>query len=79
MFFVLGPWARLHFVFAAGLSLLMLWWLKFLLLGHTEILRVMDFARFYQKNAIRDFYQSRDGMLPAAFSRARGFLCCSRT
>ena len=57
----------------------MLGWLKFLLLGHAEIFRVMDFGRFFQKSAIRSFYQSRDGMLPAAFSRARGFLCGSRT
>src|SRR6266403_4539515 len=36
MFFVLGPWRRLHIVFAAGLSLLMLRRLKFLLLGHLK-------------------------------------------
>src|SRR6266567_4736507 len=49
MLFVLGPRGRLHIVFAAGLSLLMLRRLKFLLLGHTEILRVMDFVGFFSE------------------------------
>jgi hypothetical protein len=42
MLFVLCLWSRPHFMFAAGLLLLMLRRLKFLFLGHKEICYVLD-------------------------------------
>src|SRR6266567_842686 len=45
IFFVLGSRPRLHFVFAARSSVLMLRRLNFPFFGHKRISRAMDFAR----------------------------------